>query len=120
MKATCIVLLMITSGCAEFDCYSNFSYAIEQANNFCATGKSDKALCESLKFEGKKKICGISKKHNNTCMATGYGIETFIRIPQSECKSLNKAMCRSKESCEWNFIDYVGAKFGDFQKSRKK
>jgi hypothetical protein len=119
MKSTYMVLLMIVSGCVEFDCYSSLSYAKEQANNFCMTGKSDKELCESLKFEGKEKVCGISKNDNNACMATGFGIETFIRIPQYECKGLNEKMCKSKKSCDWNFKDYVGAKFFDFPKTSR-
>jgi hypothetical protein len=109
---------MVTSGCVEFDCYSNIDYAIEQANTFCSKGDGDTKICESLKIDGA--ICRISKTHNNACMALGYGIQTFIRIPYSDCRGLNENICKSKKSCEWNFKDPLKLKFGDFQRSSLK
>lgn len=99
----------------EFGCFSSVGYAVKQANKFCSQANGNKKLCESLKFEGN--VCGFTKDTSNECLPLGYGIETFIRIPYNDCKSLDEKVCRTRESCDWTFKDSIQMKFGDLIKT---
>ena len=111
MKAIYVASLMLgVSGCVEFSCYSNLDHAKHQGNKFCAQGNGNKQLCESLAIADKN-VCRLSIETPSNCVVSGYGIETFVRIPHYECAKLKEEACQSTQSCAWTFKNPVEMRF---------
>lgn len=104
-------LLVGTSGCSEFACYSNIDYVKNQSDKFCVQGNNNKQLCESLKI-AEENICKMSIENKNDCVSSGYGLEMFIRIPYSDCVRIaERDICNAKQPCKWSFRDPMEMKF---------
>lgn len=100
-----ILATVFFSSCVKFECYSNINYAQKQAQEFCDQAQGNPKLCESLRV-GNKIMCRVNKQDNNKCLSSSDGIQTFVRIPYSECrKQLEENSCIAKEYCSWTF-DY--------------
>ena len=111
--AAVIYILLWSSGCVEFRCYSNLDYAIEAARAFCDQAKDNKTLCESLKILDKN-ICSFSKK-SSKCNPLGHSIKMFARISYPDCKELDETKCRAEKVCKWTFDDPNFMNFMDFR-----